>query len=92
MHVHKFLSREFRKGYHKDSCLSSLKFDHFCGKLFHEPYVMFHHEHRGMYSFQQFFDLHAGEDIDVVQRFVPDVQVRRCQQAGGQQDLFLLAL
>lgn len=40
---------------------------------------------------QQLFDLHAGKDIDVVERLVPDIQMCRLAQAFGQQHLLFLA-
>ena len=40
---------------------------------------------------QQLFNLDAGEDVDVVEGLVPDVQVRGLAQASRQQHLFLLS-
>ena len=40
---------------------------------------------------QQLLDLDAGENVDVVQRLVPDVQMGGLAQASGQQYLFLLS-
>lgn len=34
-------------------------------------------KHGGLIGFQQLFYLHSGKYVDVVQRFIPNIQVRR---------------
>ena len=51
------------------------------------------HEQNGRLVFeQQVFYLHAGKDVNVVERFIPDIQMRLLTQAFGEQDFLFLPL
>ena len=52
---------------------------------------MLHKQHGGAVFQNQFFNLHPGENVDVIKRFVPHVQVGRRQQAGRKQHLLFLS-
>ena len=39
---------------------------------------------------QKFLDLDSGEEVNIVQGFIPEVKVSGFTQASGDQDLFLL--
>jgi len=47
-------------------------------------------DHRGLGFFYHFFQLQAGIDIYVIERLVPDVEMRLLAEAFGQQQLLLL--
>ena len=49
-------------------------------------------EHGGLKGEQQILELHPGEDIDKVQRLIPEKEVRRLAQRFCQEHLFLLSL
>ena len=52
---------------------------------------MFYEDHGWLMSNYQFFDLDPGDNIDEIQRFVPDVQVCFLAEAASYKDLFLLS-
>ena len=52
--------------------------------------IMFYKNHGWREFFHQFLDLHAGVNVDIVQRFIPDIQVRLLAKASGDQHFFLL--
>ena len=51
---------------------------------------MLHEEHGGRGGEEKLFQLDAGKDIDKIQRFVPEEQVRRLTERGSQQHLLFL--
>ena len=52
---------------------------------------MLHQKHGGTEFQDQLLDLHPGEHIDIIQRFIPDIEVGRRDEAACDQHLFLLA-
>ena len=52
---------------------------------------MLHKEEGGPVLQQQLLNLHPGEQVDIVQRLIPDIQVGALAQAGRDQHLFLLS-
>ncbi len=60
------------------------------GHLVAEGPVVFHEEHRRPVLQQQLRDLDTGDHVDVVQRLVPDIEVRLLAEAPCQQHLLLL--
>ena len=64
----------------------------FRGDVLTEHPVVLHEQQGRPECLQQLLDLDAGENVDVVQRLVPDVQMGGLAQAAGQQHLFLLSL
>ena len=58
--------------------------DRFGGDGVPETAVVLDEQQRRLVFEQQLFDLHAGKDVDVVERLVPDIQMRRLAQAFGQ--------
>ena len=52
---------------------------------------MFHQQHGGAEYLDQPLDLHAGEHIDIVKGFVPDIQMRRRNETGRNQNFLFLA-
>ena len=63
----------------------------FGGDFLPEGQVMLHKQHGGRIFQNQLFDLDAGVEIDVIQRFIPDVQMGLLAQAFGKEHLFLLS-
>ena len=53
---------------------------------------MLHEQNGGLVFEQQVLYLHAGKDINVVERFIPDIQMRLFAQAFGKQNLLFLPL
>ena len=51
---------------------------------------MFHEKHGGLILQQQFFYLHSGKHVDIIERLIPHIQVGRCEQAGGDQQFLFL--
>ena len=51
---------------------------------------MLHKDHGRLMGKQQLFDLDPGNHVDEVERFVPDMQVRRLAQAFGDQHFLFL--
>ena len=51
---------------------------------------MLHEKHGGTAGPQELLKLHPGEDINIVQRLVPHIEVCALAQACGQQELLLL--
>lgn len=70
---------------------SPLQLYHLIGDIPAELAVMLHEQDGRGVGEQQFFDLHAGDDVDEVERFVPDMQVDGLAEALRDQDLLLLA-
>ena len=56
-----------------------------------EGLIMLHKQDRGLVLLQHRLDLHSGDDVDVVHRLVPDVQVHGFADGTGEENLFLLA-
>lgn len=52
---------------------------------------MLDEKHRRAERADEIFELHTGIHVDVVERFVPDIQVRPLAEASGKENLFLLA-
>ena len=52
--------------------------------------IMFHKYHSGPVPEDRFLKLAAAEDIDIIEGFIPDKQVRGLGQTGRQQHFFLL--
>lgn len=55
-----------------------------------KPGIVFDQQHGRAVLKDQLFYLLTGEYIDVIERFIPDIKMRGRQQAGGDQDFFLL--
>ena len=53
---------------------------------------MLHQQHGRCVFGEQPFQLHAGQDVDVIQRLIPNIQMGGDAQASRQQQLFLLSL
>ena len=49
---------------------------------------MLHEKHGGTADPQELLKLHPGEDINIVQRLVPHIQVGALAQAAGKKHLF----
>ena len=60
--------------------------------ILQKHFVVFDQQEGGLVGLNQRFDLHAAEYVDVVERLVPDVEMRRRAEAGGQQNFLFLAL
>ena len=60
--------------------------------LFQKHAVVLHQQDGGRVLEDEVFHLHAGKHVDVVERLIPDIQVRRRTEAFAQQDLLFLAL
>ena len=52
---------------------SGYNFNHFCGNFFTETGIMLHENHSRTVFQKQFFNLHPGKYIDIIQRFIPDI-------------------
>ena len=53
--------------------------------------VVLHKDHGGPVLEDQLLQLDAGEQVDIVQRLVPDIQPSSCEQAARERSLFALA-
>lgn len=53
--------------------------------------VMLHKQDRRLIAQQQVFDLHARDDVNEIQRFVPNQQMRFFAEAFGDEHLLLLS-
>lgn len=53
--------------------------------------IVFDEEHGRVIFPKQIFNLDPGQYIDVIQRFIPDIQMGFLAQTGSDEDLFLLA-
>ena len=56
-----------------------------------EGAVVFDEEHGGLVFLNQLFDLQAAGEVDVVEGFVPDVEMGLLAEAFGEKDFLLLA-
>lgn len=54
-----------------------------------ESRVVLHKKHRWVKAFQQLFDLDAGKYVDIIERLIPNVEMRlftkgACRTAAGE--------
>ena len=68
-----------------------LQLDHFGGDGIAKGAVVLDEEHGGLVFLDQVFDLQAAGEVDVVERFVPDVEMGLFAEAFGEEDFLLLA-
>src|SRR5699024_7934781 len=93
-HYHIQQSAKIPQDQHHTSCSSfaGSKFNDPCRDLLAERPVVLDKEHCGLKGEQQILELHPGEDIDKVQRLIPEKEVCRLAQRFCQEHLFLLSL
>lgn len=65
--------------------------DHFGGDGIAKGAVVFDKKHSWLIFFDERFDLQTRGEIDVIQWFVPDIEMGLFTETFGEQDLFLLA-
>lgn len=53
--------------------------------------IVFHKDHRRAVILQQPFDLQSGIEVEIVQRFVPNVEMRLFAETFGEEDLLFLS-
>ena len=51
---------------------------------------MLHKQQGGAKLQNELFELYAGYEVNIIERLVPDVQMRRRCERNGERDLFLL--
>lgn len=68
-----------------------LQLDHFGGDGVAEGAVVLDEEHGGLVFLNQLFDLQAAGEVDVIQGFVPDIEMGLLAEAFGEEDFLLLA-
>ena len=54
---------------------TALQHDCPCGNAFAEADVVLDEQHGRLTAQEQFLDLHAGKNVNLIQRLVPDVQM-----------------
>ena len=63
----------------------------FRGDSVTEGFVMLYEENCRLEGQKQLLDLHSGNYIDIIHRFVPDVKILRLTDGASQQDFLFLA-
>ena len=71
---------------------TGLQTDRSCCNLLSEGSVVLHKKHGRAAGEEQILELDSGEDIDIVQRLIPDKEMCRFTERFCQKHLFLLPL
>lgn len=70
----------------------NLQTNRFCGDVCAESRVMFDEQNRRAKARYQLFQKHARNEIDIIERFVPNIEVRGNGKRCGQSDLLFLSV